>query len=62
MAFWTCSFSRLGYQYLARGVPLGIEANPDTIGAVKLGYDMISLAGNAINIKCSIGLRRFYYN
>ena len=39
-----------GYLYFGGGVPSGREANPGTIRAVKLGYDMISLAGNAVAI------------
>ena len=39
-----------GYLYFGGGVPAGKEANPNTIRAVKLGYDMISLAGTAVNI------------
>ena len=39
-----------GYLYFGGGVPSGKEANPNTIRAVKLGNDMISLAGNAVNI------------
>ena len=39
-----------GYLYFGGGVPSGKEANPQTIRAVKLGDDMISLAGNAVNI------------
>ncbi len=39
-----------GYLYFGGGVPSGREANPQTIRGVKLGWDMISLAGNAVNI------------
>ena len=39
-----------GYLYFGGGVPNGKEANPNTIRAVKLGDNMISLAGNAVNI------------
>ena len=39
-----------GYLYFGGGVPSGKEANPNTIRAVKLGDDMISLAGNAVGI------------
>ena len=39
-----------GYLYFGGGVPSGKESNPQTIRAVKLGWDMISLAGNVVNI------------
>ena len=39
-----------GYLYFGGGVPSGKEANPNTIRAVKLGNDMISLDGTAVNI------------
>ena len=39
-----------GYLYFGGGVPSGKQANPNTIRAVKLGNDMISLAGTAVNI------------
>ena len=39
-----------GYLYFGGGVPSGKDANPQTIRAVKLGGDMISLSGNAVNI------------
>ena len=39
-----------GYLYFGGGVPAGKEANPGTVRAVKLGNDMISLAGTAVNI------------
>ena len=39
-----------GYLYFGGGVPAGRESNPQTIRAVKLGWDMISLAGNVVNI------------
>jgi arabinoxylan arabinofuranohydrolase len=39
-----------GYLYFGGGVPAGKQANPNTIRAVKLGDNMISLAGNAVNI------------
>ena len=39
-----------GYLYFGGGVPAGKDANPGTIRAVKLGNDMISLAGTAVNI------------
>ena len=39
-----------GYLYFGGGVPSGRQANPGTIRAVKLGNDMISLAGNAVAI------------
>ena len=39
-----------GYLYFGGGVPSGKEANPQTIRAVKLGWDMTSLAGNVVNI------------
>ena len=39
-----------GYLYFGGGVPNGKEANPNTIRAVKLGDNMISLAGTAVNI------------
>ena len=39
-----------GYLYFGGGVPSGKQADPQTIRAVKLGNDMISLAGNAVNI------------
>ena len=39
-----------GYLYFGGGVPAGRDANPNTIRVVKLGYDMISLAGTAVNI------------
>ena len=39
-----------GYLYFGGGVPSGKKANPQTIRAVKLGADMISLAGQAVNI------------
>ena len=39
-----------GYLYFGGGVPSGKDANPQTIRAVKLGDDMISLSGNAVNI------------
>ena len=39
-----------GYLYFGGGVPSGKEANPNTIRAVKLGDDMISLSGNAVGI------------
>ena len=39
-----------GYLYFGGGVPNGKEANPNTIRAIKLGNDMISLAGTAVNI------------
>ena len=39
-----------GYLYFGGGVPTGKDANPQTIRAVKLGNDMISLAGTAVNI------------
>jgi arabinoxylan arabinofuranohydrolase len=39
-----------GYLYFGGGVPSGKQANPGTIRAVKLGNDMISLAGNAVAI------------
>ena len=39
-----------GYLYFGGGVPAGKQANPNTIRAVKLGANMISLAGNAVNI------------
>ena len=39
-----------GYLYFGGGVPNGKEANPQTIRAVKLGDNMISLAGTAVNI------------
>ena len=39
-----------GYLYFGGGVPSGRESNPGTIRAVKLGWDMISLAGNVVNI------------
>jgi len=35
-----------GYLYMGGGVPNGRDANPKTIRVVKLGDDMISLAGN----------------
>ena len=39
-----------GYLYFGGGVPNGKQADPQTIRAVKLGDDMTSLAGNAVNI------------
>ena len=39
-----------GYLYFGGGVPNGKQADPQTIRAVKLGNDMTSLAGNAVNI------------
>ena len=39
-----------GYLYYGGGVPSGKDANPNTIRAVKLGNDMISLAGTPVNI------------
>ena len=39
-----------GYLYFGGGVPSGKQQNPGTIRAVKLGYDMISLAGNPVTI------------
>ena len=39
-----------GYLYFGGGVPAGKQADPQTIRAVKLGDDMISLAGNVVNI------------
>ena len=39
-----------GYLYFGGGVPSGKDENPQTIRAVKLGDDMISLAGDAVNI------------
>ena len=39
-----------GYLYFGGGVPAGKDANPQTIRVVKLGWDMISLAGTAVNI------------
>ena len=39
-----------GYLYFGGGVPKGKQANPQTIRAVKLGADMTSLSGNAVNI------------
>ena len=39
-----------GYLYFGGGVPSGRDANPQTIRAVKLGNDMISLAGTAVMI------------
>ena len=39
-----------GYLYFGGGVPAGKQSNPQTIRAVKLGWDMISLAGNVVNI------------
>ena len=39
-----------GYLYFGGGVPSGKQANPQTIRAAKLGGDMISLAGQAVNI------------
>ena len=39
-----------GYLYFGGGVPAGRDANPNTIRVVKLGYDMISIAGTAVNI------------
>ena len=39
-----------GYLYFGGGVPIGKEADPQTIRVVKLGNDMTTLAGNAVNI------------
>jgi len=39
-----------GYLYFGGGVPEGKSANPKTVRAVKLGNDMISLAGNPVMI------------
>ena len=39
-----------GYLYFGGGVPNGKQADPQTIRAVKLGNDMTSLSGNAVNI------------
>ena len=39
-----------GYLYFGGGVPSGRQQNPGTIRAVKLGYDMISLAGTPVTI------------
>ncbi len=39
-----------GYLYFGGGVPSGKEANPNTIRAVKLGQNMISIEGNVVNI------------
>ena len=39
-----------GYLYFGGGVPNGKQADPQTIRAVKLGNDMTSLDGNAVNI------------
>jgi len=39
-----------GYLYVGGGVPDGQSANPKTVRAVKLGADMISLAGNPVMI------------
>ena len=39
-----------GYLYFGGGVPSGKESNPDTMRAIKLGYDMISLGGSAVTL------------
>ncbi|MBP3800505.1 MAG: family 43 glycosylhydrolase [Clostridia bacterium] len=39
-----------GYLYFGGGVPNGKQENPQTIRAIKLGDDMISLSGTAVNI------------
>jgi len=39
-----------GYLYFGGGVPTGKQENPQTIRAIKLGDDMISLSGTAVNI------------
>lgn len=45
-----------GYLYFGGGVPTGQDANPKTIRGVKLGNDMISLAGTpvVIDAPCSL--------
>ena len=40
----------MGYLYFGGGVSFGKQADPQAIRIVKLGNDMTSLSGNAVNI------------